>query len=151
MKNVLVIGSTVVDVIIQIDHLPSAQEDVHVQHQHMSLGGCAYNVSDMIRHFGVPYTLFSPVGTGAYGDFVRTQLTRRGVASAPFSLIMARSIGLSGNGFRSRTPRTLTLSTSVALRSKNRPVYTSLNTLKRIRNSESTLVPARAFPKLIRS
>ncbi|MFR3320559.1 MAG: PfkB family carbohydrate kinase [Lachnospiraceae bacterium] len=56
MKNVLVIGSTVVDVIIQIDHLPSAQEDVHVQHQHMSLGGCAYNVSDMIRHFGVPYT-----------------------------------------------------------------------------------------------
>ena len=81
MKNVLVIGSTVVDVIIQIDHLPSAQEDVHVQHQHMSLGGCAYNVSDMIRHFGVPYTLFSPVGTGAYGDFVRTQLTRRGVAT----------------------------------------------------------------------
>lgn len=172
MKNVLVIGSTVVDVIIQIDHLPSAQEDVHVQHQHMSLGGCAYNVSDMIRHFGVPYTLFSPVGTGAYGDFVRTQLTRRGVATPipapaqengccycfieadgerPFSLIMARSIGLSGNGFRSRTPRTLTLSTSVALRSKNRPVYTSLNTLKRIRNSESTLVPARAFPKLIRS
>lgn len=81
MKNVLVIGSTVVDVIIQIDHLPSAQEDVHVQHQHMSLGGCAYNVSDMIRHFSVPYTLFSPVGTGAYGDFVRTQLTRRGVAT----------------------------------------------------------------------
>ena len=74
MKNVLVIGSTVIDVIIQIDHLPSAQEDVHVQHQHMSLGGCAYNVSDMIRHFGVPYTLFSPVGTGAYGDFVRTQI-----------------------------------------------------------------------------
>ena len=81
MKNVLVIGSTVVDVIIQVDHLPSSQEDVHVQHQHMSLGGCAYNVSDMIRHFGVPYTLFSPVGTGAYGDFVRTQLTKRGIST----------------------------------------------------------------------
>ena len=81
MKNVLVIGSTVVDVIIQVDHLPSTQEDVHVQHQHMSLGGCAYNVSDMIRHFGVPYTLFSPVGTGAYGDFVRTQLAGRGVST----------------------------------------------------------------------
>ena len=151
MKNVLVIGSTVVDVIIQIDHLPSAQEDVHVQHQHMSLGGCAYNVSDMIRHFGVPYTLFSPVGTGAYRKMVAATVLSRRMVSAPFSLIMARSIGLSGNGFKSRMPRTLTLSTSVALRSKNRPVYTSLNTLKRIRNSESTLVPARAFPKLIRS
>lgn len=81
MKNVLVIGSTVVDVIIQVDHLPSTQEDVHVQHQHMSLGGCAYNVSDIIRHFGVPYTLFSPVGTGAYGDFARTQLMKRSIST----------------------------------------------------------------------
>lgn len=81
MKKVLVIGSTVVDVIIQVDHLPSTQEDVHVQRQHMALGGCAYNVSDMIRHFNVPYTLFSPVGSGAYGDFVRTQLAARGVST----------------------------------------------------------------------
>lgn len=30
MKKVLVIGSTVVDVIINVDHLPTTQEDVHV-------------------------------------------------------------------------------------------------------------------------
>ena len=71
MKKVLVIGSTVVDVIINVDHLPTTQEDVHVISQHMSLGGCAFNTSDMIRHFEVPYILFSPVGTGAYGEFVR--------------------------------------------------------------------------------
>ncbi|MDO4321773.1 MAG: PfkB family carbohydrate kinase [Lachnospiraceae bacterium] len=81
MKKVLVIGSTVVDVIIHVDQLPKTQEDVHVLHQHMSLGGCAYNTSDMIRHFQVPYILFSPVGAGAYGDFVRAELTRRGIAS----------------------------------------------------------------------
>lgn len=81
MKKVLVIGSTVVDVIIQVDRLPRTQEDVHVLHQHMSLGGCAYNTSDMIRHFQVPYILFSPVGTGAYGDFVRTELRKRGITS----------------------------------------------------------------------
>lgn len=81
MKQVLVIGSTVVDVIIHVDHLPQTQEDVHVLRQRMSLGGCAYNVSDMIRHFQVPYILFSPVGSGAYGDFVRAELSRRGVST----------------------------------------------------------------------
>lgn len=81
MKKILVIGSTVVDVIIQLPHLPKTQEDVHVITQKMSLGGCAYNTSDMIRHFGAPYILFSPVGTGAYGDFVRTELKKRGIVS----------------------------------------------------------------------
>ena len=81
MKKILVIGSTVVDVIIQLEHLPKTQEDVHVISQHMSLGGCAFNTSDMIRHFQVPYILFSPVGTGAYGDFVRTELKKRGISS----------------------------------------------------------------------
>jgi sugar/nucleoside kinase (ribokinase family) len=79
MKKVLVIGSTVVDIIIDLDHLPKTPEDVHVLRQQMSLGGCAYNASDMIRHFQVPYVLFSPVGSGVYGDFVRTQLARCGV------------------------------------------------------------------------
>lgn len=77
MKKVLVIGSTVVDVIINVDHLPKTQEDVHVLSQHMSLGGCAFNTSEVIHHFDVPYLLFSPVGTGAYGDFVRRNLENK--------------------------------------------------------------------------
>lgn len=81
MKKVLVIGSTVADIIINVDYLPTTAEDVHIKSQVMSLGGCAYNVSDMIRHFDVPYTLFSPVGTGLYGDFVRNQLAAKGLAS----------------------------------------------------------------------
>ncbi len=81
MKKILVIGSTVADIIINLDVLPTTAQDVHVKSQSMSLGGCAHNVADMIRHFGVPYTLFSPVGTGFYGDFVRNQLAAKGLAS----------------------------------------------------------------------
>ena len=59
MKKALIIGSTVVDVIVNlVDSLPTTGEDVHVRSQHMSLGGCAYNVSDSVRHFQVPYILF---------------------------------------------------------------------------------------------
>lgn len=81
MKKILVIGSAVVDVIINLNHLPGKSEDVHVLSQQMSLGGCAYNTSDIIRHFGVPYIPFFPVGTGAYGDFVRSSLASRGITS----------------------------------------------------------------------
>ncbi|MDE6960112.1 MAG: carbohydrate kinase [Lachnospiraceae bacterium] len=81
MKHVLVIGSTVTDVIIHVDHLPKTSEDVHVIRQTMSLGGCAYNVSDMIRLFQIHYILFSPVGKGTYGHYVREALAEKGIIS----------------------------------------------------------------------
>lgn len=81
MKKILVIGSTVVDIIIKVDYLPGTAQDVHVISQEMSLGGCAYNVSDTLRHFDIPYILFSPVGTGIYGDFVRKELKARNIST----------------------------------------------------------------------
>ncbi|MBO5150517.1 MAG: carbohydrate kinase family protein, partial [Anaerotignum sp.] len=79
MKQTLVIGSAVVDVIINIPHLPKTGEDVHITRQTRSLGGCAYNVSDILRHFCVPYSLCTAVGSGIYGDFVAKELEKRGV------------------------------------------------------------------------
>lgn len=81
MKKILLIGSTVADIIINLDHLPTTSADVNIVSQEMSLGGCAYNVSNMIHLFDVPYRLFSPIGTGLYGDFVRNQLAAKGLAS----------------------------------------------------------------------
>lgn len=80
-KEILVIGSTVADVIVNVDVLPATAQDIHVKSQTVSLGGCAYNVSAMIDLFGVPYTLFSPVGKGVYGDFVRKELAEKGITS----------------------------------------------------------------------
>ena len=38
MKKVLIIGSTVVDIIVNlVDSLPKTGEDVHIRSQHMSL------------------------------------------------------------------------------------------------------------------
>ncbi|MGN0135356.1 PfkB family carbohydrate kinase [Anaerotignum sp.] len=79
MKQTLVIGSAVVDVIVNIPHLPKTGEDVHISSQTRSLGGCAYLVSDILHHFGAPYSLCTAVGTGIYGDFVHKKLEERGV------------------------------------------------------------------------
>lgn len=77
-KQILVIGSTCVDIIINIDHLPRTAEDIHPFSQSMSLGGCAYNAANMIRLFGAPVTLISPVGTGFYGEYVKKELKKKG-------------------------------------------------------------------------
>ena len=79
MKKTLVIGSAVCDILIPVDHLPSRSEDINFYRQDMSLGGCAFNVCDCLRHFEVPFIPFLPVGGGVYGRFVRERLQERGI------------------------------------------------------------------------
>lgn len=81
MKKALIIGSAAADVTIRIRRLPKSGEDVNVLSQTLGLGGCACNVARVIRRFGVPVTLFAPIGSGVYGDFVREALQREGLSS----------------------------------------------------------------------
>lgn len=82
MKPALIIGSTCVDVIINVHHLPKTEENLRPTAQSMALGGCAYNVSHILRLLGAPHTLLSPVGGGMYGDYVAGQLRAEGVPVA---------------------------------------------------------------------
>ncbi|MEA4973866.1 Bifunctional ribokinase/ribose-5-phosphate isomerase A [bioreactor metagenome] len=82
MKKVLVIGSTVVDIIIRLNMLPTTGVDINLKWQKMSLGGCAFNVSQAIAYFDVPYLLFSPIGSGIYADYVAKALNNLNVPRA---------------------------------------------------------------------
>ena len=78
-KKLLVIGSTCVDVIIKLDHLPKTGEDMHPEWQHFAMGGCAYNVTRIPRGCGIDVTLVTPVGTeGVYSGFVKENLLKQG-------------------------------------------------------------------------
>ena len=79
MKKLLFIGSTVVDVIINIDHLPRTCEDVNVYGQELAMGGCAFNAYSMARRFSDACELFSPVGSGVYGDYIQKNLDEAGI------------------------------------------------------------------------
>lgn len=79
MKKTLVIGSTVLDIIINVTKLPTSTEDCHINGQTLSIGGCAFNVQNIIGLFDVPYLFCSPVGTGIYGNYVASQLERMGL------------------------------------------------------------------------
>jgi len=79
MKNVLVIGSTCVDVILRVDHLPKTEENIHPQSQRFAIGGCAYNVANILGRAGADMTFITPVGRkGVFGPFVREALAPLG-------------------------------------------------------------------------
>ena len=82
MKNVLVIGSTCVDVILRVDHLPRTEENIHPQSQRFAIGGCAYNVANILGRGGADLTFITPVGRkDVFGPFVREALAPLGFAT----------------------------------------------------------------------
>ena len=82
MKNVLVIGSTCVDVILRIDHLPRTEENIHPRSQRFAIGGCAYNVANILGRASADMTFITPVGRmGVFGPFVREALEPLGYAT----------------------------------------------------------------------
>lgn len=70
-KSVLVIGSTCVDVIIRVDHLPRTEENLHPKGQQFRMGGCAYNVANVLGRGGADTVFVTPVGLqGVFGPYL---------------------------------------------------------------------------------
>ena len=77
-KRVLVIGSTCVDVIIRVDHLPKTEENMHPQGQQFRVGGCAYNVANVLGRAGADTLFVTPVGmAGLFGPYVKPILDQQ--------------------------------------------------------------------------
>jgi len=79
MKQTLVIGSTVVDVLLGVPSLPARGQDVNITSSQHGIGGCAYIVYKTLRMFGSPALLCSPVGTGTFGHMVMERFQEEGL------------------------------------------------------------------------
>ena len=82
MDKLLFIGSVVADVVVRLPELPRRGDDINVTGQHTALGGCAFNAFSAARLLGADCTLFAPVGSGVWGEWVRNALEVRGIQSA---------------------------------------------------------------------
>ena len=77
-EHVLVLGSTCVDVIIRVDHLPVTEENLHPSGQTFRVGGCAYNVANILGRGGARTTFITPVGmTGVFGPYLLPVLKKQ--------------------------------------------------------------------------
>ena len=75
---VLVIGSTCVDVVIRVDHLPRREENLHPAGQRFRIGGCAYNVANILGRGGAEVAFVTPVGLrGVFGPYLLPQLEKQ--------------------------------------------------------------------------
>lgn len=52
-KGCIVIGAAMLDIVMEIDQIPKSGTDVYAKGQTMMVGGCAYNVADILKHFGI--------------------------------------------------------------------------------------------------
>lgn len=89
-QKALIIGSTAVDVIIEIEKLPRTGDDVNTKSRVLNVGGCAYNVASMLSYLSKDFDLISPVGSGYFGDFVNKTLALNGF-SAPLARVEAEN------------------------------------------------------------
>lgn len=78
LKRILILGSAVIDVIVTIDRLPLAGEDIPGLQKGMLVGGCAFNVSKILDSLQIPHDLCVPVGQGMYADRIREALHESG-------------------------------------------------------------------------
>jgi sugar/nucleoside kinase (ribokinase family) len=79
MKETLVIGSTVVDVLLYIPNIPLRSEDINISAAEHRIGGCAYNVYKALKSQKSPAVLCSPIGGGIYGRIVEEHFAAQSI------------------------------------------------------------------------
>ncbi|MEF9934470.1 MAG: PfkB family carbohydrate kinase [Clostridium sp.] len=78
MTKVLILGAAVLDIIIATDALPKTGEDVMAKHKQSLVGGCAYNVANVLKALEIKSDLFAPIGSGTYASIIKSNLTSEG-------------------------------------------------------------------------
>lgn len=74
----LVIGSAILDMILQVEQVPKSGEDIFAQNPNTRIGGCAYNVASTLSNLGCEHDLCVPIGEGMCADRIKEELVRKG-------------------------------------------------------------------------
>src|SRR3972149_218608 len=79
--DVLCAGILVADLFVPpLPRLPDEGELLKVDGMLLDTGGCAANVATDLARLGVPAALAGTVGADSFGDFVKADLGRKGLA-----------------------------------------------------------------------
>lgn len=76
-KKVFIIGAAIVDIIIELDKLPLSGEDVTAKSSIQSVGGCAFNVADVLDKLNLKFDLMIPIGNGDIANIIKKEMLRK--------------------------------------------------------------------------
>ena len=79
IERLVSLGSVIVDLVLELPKLPERGGDVLAKQRAMAVGG-AFNVLSAAARLGLPGLYAGPHGTGPFGDLVRAELAREGIA-----------------------------------------------------------------------
>ena len=77
-KRVFIIGSAFVDMVINVHEMPKSGADIEGDYRKTVVGGCSFNVADVLWKLDLPFEAFMPIGTGFFADIVRKTFAERG-------------------------------------------------------------------------
>lgn len=78
-RQLLMIGSSCVDVVIPVERLPKTGDDLQPEKQTFTMGGTGWNACRAALLTGAKPTFLSPVGTGMYGRQVEEAFADYGI------------------------------------------------------------------------
>ncbi len=80
MRKILILGAAYAELTAYVEKLPEANEEIHTEKTEMKPGGNGFLSARILQELSLPYELIAPVGSGTYGDHVREEMRRAGMA-----------------------------------------------------------------------
>ncbi|UMV47790.1 PfkB family carbohydrate kinase [Paenibacillus macerans] len=77
-NRVLLIGGVFIDVIAKVQHVPETGQDIPGEMIDRIVGGCAYNVANVLKQLDVEYDLMVPIGRGIHADIIKKAFNEEG-------------------------------------------------------------------------
>lgn len=78
VKKVFILGSAFVDVVIRVPEMPRSGGDLEGECRTTNVGGCSFNVADVLSKLNLPFDALMPVGEGMIADIVTKAFIERG-------------------------------------------------------------------------
>lgn len=77
-RKILILGSAFVDVVLKVEALPQSGADITGQMKKTQVGGCSFNVADVLYKLQIPFDHLMPVGEGLAATIITQEFERRG-------------------------------------------------------------------------
>ncbi len=79
MDKSLIIGAAIVDIMMNIETLPTSGADIIASNESIEIGGCALNVANILKAYDVEFDFFAPVGKGKNAKLICEALANEGI------------------------------------------------------------------------
>ena len=86
-QHTLIVGSAFIDLLIRVPQLPKSGADMTGLFEGSKVGGCAFNVADVLAKLQLPFDALLPIGEGMFAHQVRAEFVRR---SYPQKIFLGR-------------------------------------------------------------